>query len=80
MTARTHETIRVGLRRIIRDQSVRPNMRMEAIRLLMRVEGLMEEGTPPVSQKNKPAIAHVIDANDKELLELLALAEEQKPG
>ena len=25
MTARRHETIRVGLRRIIRDQSVRPN-------------------------------------------------------
>ena len=56
MTARTHETIRVGLRRIIRDHNVRPNTRMEAIKLLMRVEGLMEEGTPPISQKNKPAI------------------------
>lgn len=80
MTARTHETIRVGLRRIIRDQSVSPKMRMGAIELLMRVEGLLDVSPERKSRKNTPEIAHVTDANDKELRELFALAEEQKRG
>jgi len=49
MTARSHETIRVGLRRIIRDASVSAKVRMEAIERLMSVEGLMEIEMP----KNK---------------------------
>ena len=40
MTARSHETIRVGLRRIIRDDNVSPKVRMHAIERLMYVEGL----------------------------------------
>ena len=78
MTARTHETIRVGLRRIIRDQSVSPKMRMDAIELLIRVEGLPDVSPERKSRKNTPEIARKTDANDKELMELLALAEEQK--
>lgn len=78
MTARTHETIRVGLRRIIRDQSVKPNARMEAIKLLMRVEGLLEVSPERKSRKNTPEIARETDANDKELMELLALVQEEK--
>jgi hypothetical protein len=42
MTTRTHETIRVGLRRVIRDPDVKVKDRLEAIKLLMQVEGLME--------------------------------------
>jgi len=44
MTTRTHETIRVGLRRVIRDSDASANVRMKAIALLMQVEGLMEPG------------------------------------
>jgi hypothetical protein len=77
MTARSHETIRVGLRRIIRDQSVRPSMRMDAIKMLMRVEGLMEEAG---SAKKKPAIHHMSNVNSKGLEELLKLAEQEKAG
>ena len=54
MTARTHETIRVGLRRIIRDDSVSPKVRMDAIELLMKVEGLMEVSPQRKSPKNTP--------------------------
>jgi hypothetical protein len=78
MTARSHETIRVGLRRIIRDDNVSPKVRMDAIELLMKVEGLMDEKGHVVSPRNQPGIAHVSDANDKKLKGLLALAEEQK--
>jgi len=41
MTARTHETIRVGLRRIIRDDGVSPKARMDAIKMLIKVEELL---------------------------------------
>jgi hypothetical protein len=51
MTARSHETIRVGLRRIIRDQSVKPNVRMDAIKLLLRVEGIGGSGAPRVLER-----------------------------
>lgn len=74
MTTRSHETIRVGLRRIIRDASVPPKMRMDAIELLMRVEGLMDAEMP----KNRPRIAPMSKANDNRLRELLELAEEKK--
>ena len=80
MTARSHETIRVGLRRIIRDDNVSPKMRMDAIELLMRVEGLLEVNPQRKPRKNTPEIARETDANDKELMELLALAEEEKRG
>ena len=79
MPARNHETIRVGLRRIIRDQSVSQTARMRAIELLMKVEGLMEVYPQRKPSKNTPEIAHETDANDKELRELLAMAQEQKP-
>ena len=69
MTTRSHETIRVGLRRIIRDPGVRPNMRMDAIKMLMRVEGLMEGAG---LAKNKPVIARISEANSNRLRELLA--------
>jgi hypothetical protein len=78
MTARSHETIRVGLRRIIRDDSVSPKVRMNAIELLMRVEGLLDDKGHVETPKNQPAIAHFSDANDKKLKELLTLAQEQK--
>jgi hypothetical protein len=78
MTARSHETIRVGLRRIIRDDSVSPKVRMEAIQLLMRVEGLLDEKSYVVSTKNQPGINHVSDVNDKKLKELLALPRKEK--
>ena len=78
MTTRTHETIRVGLRRIIRDDSVSPKVRMNAIELLMRVEGLLEVSPQRKSPKNTPEIAHFCNANGKKLKELLGLAPEQK--
>jgi hypothetical protein len=80
MTARSHETIRVGLRRLIRDKSVDPKATMEAIKLLMKVEGLMDETSHPVSPKNKPEIARTGEANGKKLRELLEVAHEKKPG
>ena len=76
MTARTHETIRVGLRRIIRDDSVSPKARMEAIQMLMKVEGLMDAEMA----KNQPATARNSDANEKRLQRLFDLAEEKKTG
>jgi len=77
MTTRSHETIRVGLRRIIRDPGVRPKMRMDAIAMLMRVEGLMEQAGSP---KKKPAITPISEANAKRLRELIAAEEEKKTG
>lgn len=53
MTSRSHETIRVGLRRIIRDTSVSPKERLEAIKLLMHAEGVMEIEL----RKNQPEFA-----------------------
>ena len=53
MTTRSHETIRVGLRRIIRDPSVSAKVRMHAIDRLMYVEGLLEVNGQPASRKVK---------------------------
>jgi hypothetical protein len=85
MTARSHETIRVGLRRIIRDKSVDPKALFEAVKLLMRLEGLagekgrlLNEKGLVVPPKNQPATKRLSDANDKELLELMLLAEGKK--
>jgi hypothetical protein len=78
MTTRTHETIRVGLRRIIRDDSVSPKVRMNAIELLMRVEGLLEVSPQRKSPKNTPEIAHFSNANGKKLKELLELPRKEK--
>lgn len=79
MTSRTHETIRVGLRRIIRDQSVKPSMRMDAIRMLMRVEGLMDEANQSASSKNSLTIHQPSETNVKRMRELLAQTKEQQP-
>jgi len=85
MTARSHETIRVGLRRIIRDKNVDAKALFEAVKLLMRLEGLADErgrllhekghAVPP---KNQPATNHVSMAKEKVLVELLELAGEEK--
>jgi len=77
MTARSHETIRVGLRRIIRGRSVKPNVRMRAIELLMRVEGLMVGAGHRASSKDKPAGYVASEVNTSELRELLAEIREQ---
>ena len=78
MTARSHQAVRVGLRRLIRDKNVDPRALMKAIELLMRVEGLLDEKGHVVSPKNKLAISQEGDANDKRLRELLELAEVKK--
>jgi len=80
MTTRTHETIRVGLRRIIRDPNASISERLQATKLLMHVEGLMVEASHFASPKNKPAIAPVSKATDNRLRELLEMAEEKKTG
>jgi hypothetical protein len=67
MTTRSHETIRVGLRRVIRDPNVKVKDRLEAIKLLMHVEGLLEAE----ETKDKRGSTRSIAANDQELLELL---------
>ena len=56
MTARTHETIRVGLRRIIRDQNVPVKERLRAIERLMYLEGLLDQNRHGATPKNKPGI------------------------
>ena len=66
MTTRTHETIRVGLRRIIRDPDVKVKDRLDAIKLLMHVEGLMEAG----KTNGKPVPIVRSETNDRELMEL----------
>ena len=80
MTARTFETIRVGLRRIIRDQNVSTKQRLEAIKLLMRVEGVMEGTRQTTPTKDKPGIGPTSEANAKRIRELLAETQEQKCG
>jgi hypothetical protein len=77
MTARSHETIRVGLRRVIRDPGAKPNVRMRAIELLMRVEGLMEEAAHLASSKDKPAGDPLSEHNANRMKELLAEIREQ---
>jgi hypothetical protein len=78
MTTRTHEAIRVGLRRIIRDPNASISERLQATKLLMQVEGLMEQARPFASTKNKPLVNQMSKANDKELLELIELANREK--
>jgi hypothetical protein len=80
MTARSHETIRVGLRRIIRDPNASISERLQATKLLMQVEGLMVEASHFASAKTKPAISRTGDANNNRLRELLEMAEEKKTG
>jgi hypothetical protein len=50
---------------------------MDAIAMLMRVEGLMEEAGSP---KNKPVSTPISEANAKRLRELLAAEREKKTG
>ena len=78
MTARTHQSIRVGLRRLLRDKNVDPKVLMKAIELLMKVEGLLDEKGHVVSPKNKPAITPLSEANDKKFQRLVDLAQEKK--
>jgi flagellar biosynthesis component FlhA len=80
MTSRSHETIRVGLRRIIRDQNVPVKARLDAIKLLMRVEGLMAETRQSTSAKDKPRIRPTSEANAKRIRELIAAEQEKKTG
>ena len=68
MTTRSHETIRVGLRRIIRDPRASVSVRMRAIELLMQVEGLMQ---PPKSN-GKRVSTRSCEANIPNLRDLLA--------
>ena len=77
MTARSHETIRVGLRRIIRDDSVSAKVRMQAIERLMYVEGLLDENGHVAIPKNKSAIRPISEANAQRIRELIA-AEREK--
>jgi hypothetical protein len=72
MTTRTHQTLRVGLRRIIRDPKASIRTRLQAIRLLIDVEGLT------TSTKNMPASVKN-GSNGKKLKQLLAMARDQKP-
>lgn len=78
MTTRSHETIRVGLRRIIRDPNASTSERLQATKLLMQVEGLMEAARPFASTNNKPPVNRTSKANDVRLRELLAVAREEK--
>jgi hypothetical protein len=78
VTARTHQAIRVGLRRLLRDKNVDPKALMKAIELLMKVEGLLDEKGRVVSPKNKHAINRMSDATDMELQRLYDLAQEKK--
>ena len=78
MTARSHETIRVGLRKIIRDPNASISERLQATKLLMHVEGLMEQARPFASATNKPLVNRMSYANSKALQELIELAEREK--
>ena len=64
MTTRTHQTLRCGLRRIIRDPQASIRTRKQAIRMLMSVEGL------PTSAKNKPLAQAKSGVNHNRLKEL----------
>jgi hypothetical protein len=58
MTARSYETIRVGLRRVIRDPNASLKAHMHAIKLLLYLEILMEvkqANGKPVSEDNMKA-------------------------
>jgi len=76
MTSRSHETIRVGLRRIIRDQNASPKVRLEATRLLMTVEGLMETEM----RKNQPESATAVRPISQKLRELIEAERAKKTG
>jgi hypothetical protein len=52
MTTRTHQTLRIGLRRIIRDPRASVRSRLQAIQLLMQIEGLPVSPIP--AAPNKP--------------------------
>jgi len=69
MTARSHETIRVGLRRIIRDASVSAKVRMHAIERLMYVEGLLEESGQPASRRERQPVDKPMSKGLKDLLD-----------
>jgi len=75
MTTRTHETILVGLRRIIRDPNASAKQRLEAIKLLMSVEGLVGEEVV----KQAPVAITPGYPKSQRLIDLLA-AEEGKTG
>jgi hypothetical protein len=66
-------TLRIGLRKIIRDPRASVRTRLQAIRLLMGVEGLS------IHAKSKPSPAAKNGATSKKLRELFASIQEQKP-
>ena len=80
MTTRTHETIRVGLRRIIRDPNASVNERLQATRLLMQVEGLMEGARHHAPTKSKSLLDQMSEAKQKIFREILAKEQERKTG
>ena len=80
MTARSHQAIRAGLRRLIRDKSVGANVLMRAIERLMYVEGLLDENGHTATPKNKPGIRPISEANSKRIRELIAAEDEKKTG
>src|SRR5215469_15467996 len=72
MTARSHETIRVGLRRIIRDPNASAKVRMHAIERLMYVEGLLEENGQPACGKVKQPVDKPMSKGLRDLLDTRA--------
>ena len=74
MTARSHQAVRVGLRRLLRDKNVEPKALMKAIELLMKVEGLMDAEIP----KNKPTTAPMSKPNNNRLRELTEMTQVEK--
>ena len=77
MTTRSHETIRVGLRRVIRDPNASVNERLQATKLPMRVEGLMEAEK---TKGRKRVTASPKETNSQELLDLLRSVEGERQG
>ena len=69
MTARSHETIRVGLRRIIRDPNASAKVRMHAIERLMYVEGLLDENGQPASRREKQPVDKPMSNTLKDFLD-----------
>jgi hypothetical protein len=67
----------VGLRRVIRDPNATVNERLQATKLLMRVEGLMEPGK---TKGRKRATTTPKETNSQELLELLRSTESECQG
>ena len=74
ITARSYESIGVGLRRVIRDPNVKVKDRLGAIRLIMHVEGLMEAGKTP----RKPALDANSEVNNQAIRDLLELAQNSR--